>query len=500
MDEITAALAPDKAKRQNTRSAHRKPKAINSHQDRDEQGMMQTINAAQKTARAVMKFIPTLRAAAQSLRPATLGLRPATLGLRPATLGLRPAKLGLRAATLGLVLGLSAAFAPLPAAAQNLFTPVAFVNDRAITGFELSQRMSFMQALSSPGDLEKVALDALTNERIQAQTAKRMGLSLSPEELTAGMEEFAARGGLSMEDFNGFLEQNDVAVETFRDFVSVGLLWRKVVQAKFGANTVVSDKDLRFAVAPSAQRAGVRLLFSEIFLPVRNAGEQARATTLANKIAATTSLTQFASYARQYSAAPTGRAGGRVNWVDAADLPPQLAGALTVLQVGQVAGPLNAGNALALFQLRAIEETGAAAPKDVSIEYAAYYIAGGRSEAALKRAAQLRTKAKTCNDLYGIAKGEPESTLERGTKSVADIPNDIAIELAKLDENEASTALTRANGQTLVFLMLCKRTHLSEEEQPDLAAVSEGIFNQRLSAQADLYLAELRANANIRLP
>lgn len=427
--------------------------------------MMHTIKAALKTARA------TIAGAAHPLRAAALGL-------------------GLMGAT----------FAPLPASAQNLFSPVAFVNDRAITGFELSQRMAFMQALSTPGDLEKAALDALTNERIQAQTAKRMGYTLSPEELSAGMEEFAARGGLSLEDFGGFLEQSGVAQESFRDFVSVGLLWRKVVQAKFGATTTVSDRDLRLAVAPSAQRNGVRLLFSEIFLPVRNAAEQASATSLANKIASTTSLSQFAAYARQYSAAPTGRAGGRVNWVDAADLPPALAGALSNLQVGEVAGPLNAGNALALFQLRAIEETDAPAPKDVSIEYAAYYIAGGRSEAGLKRAAQLRAEVKTCNDLYGIAKGEPESTLDRGTKPVAEIPQDIAIELAKLDVNEVSTALTRANGQTLVFLMLCNRTHLSEEEQPDLTTVSDVLFNQRLTAQADLYLAELRANANIRLP
>lgn len=430
--------------------------------------MMQTMKAARIGARAKMKSAPLQRS--------------------------------LRAATLGLALGMAAILTPLPTFAQNLFSPVAFVNDRAITGFELNQRMAFMKALSTSGDLEKTALDALTNERIQAQTAKRMGVAISPEELTTGMEEFAARGGLSLEDFTGFLAQNDVAEESFRDFVSVGLLWRKVIQAKFGANTIVSDKDIRLAIAPSAQRSGVRLLFSEIFLPVRNAGEQARATTLANQIAATTSLPQFASYARRHSAAPTGRSGGRVNWVDAADLPPALAGALSTLQVGQVAGPLNAGNALALFQLRGIEETGAAAPKDVSVEYAAYYIAGGRSEPALKRAAQLRAKVKTCNDLYGIAKGEPESVLDRGRKSVGEIPNDIAIELAKLDTNEVSTALTRANGQTLVFLMLCNRTHLGEEEQPAQAAVSENIFNQRLSAQADLYLAELRANANIRRP
>ena len=45
----------------------------------------------------------------------------------------------------------------------------------------------------------------------------------------------------------------------------------------------------------------------------------------------------------------------------------------------------------------------------------------------------------------------------RGSLPPADIPQDIAIELSKLDPGEVSTALTRSGGETLVFLMLCAR-------------------------------------------
>ena len=388
------------------------------------------------------------------------------------------------------------------AVAQNLFAPVVYVNDLAITQYELNQRVAFQNALSSPGG-EKTALEALINERLQLQYAKRIGVTLTEAEQIEGEVEFASRGSLDRADFLEFLAQGGVEPQTFRDFVKAGLLWRQIVRDKFGPITVASDREVRLALSPTAERGGVRLLFSEIFLPARNAAEQAQSNKLAARILAGSSLSQFASFARQYSVAPTRGAGGRVNWINAADLPPALAGQLVNLPVGGIAGPLNTGNALGLFQLRAIEETTKPAPERVIVDYAAYYMAGGRSEATLARAAKLRGEVQICNDLYGVAKGEPESVLDRGEKDLREVPADVALELAKLDRHEISTNLTRANGQTLVFLMLCERRHEGAGEDyiaPDPAQVREQLLNQKLGGQADLFLAELRANAIIRQP
>lgn len=124
---------------------------------------------------------------------------------------------------------------------------------------------------------------------------------------------------------------------------------------------------------------------------------------------------------------------------------------------GEVTAPLKIPNAIALFQLRALRE-GSTDPGNAVLDYAAYYIAGGRSSEALQRAANIRARVDRCDDLYGIAKGQPESVLERVSLPQSQVPQDVAIELAKLDANEVSLNLTRANGQTLVFLMLCSRT------------------------------------------
>ena len=89
--------------------------------------------------------------------------------------------------------------------------------------------------------------------------------------------------------------------------------------------------------------------------------------------------------------------------------------------------------------------------------------------------------------------------LERDSKIPSEIPQDFAIELSKLDPGETSTALTRADGQTLVFLMLCGRTAAANQDvaREDVAAA---LRSARINAYAASFLDQLRADARIVLP
>ena len=188
--------------------------------------------------------------------------------------------------------------------------------------------------------------------------------------------------------------------------------------------------------------------------------------------------------------------GGKLNWMPITQLPPQLRPLVLGRAPGQVSDPIPMPGAIALFQMRAVEEGKRVEPEYSAVEYAAYYIAGGRSPEALTTAKKLKNRVDTCDDLYGVAKGQPEEVLERGAKAPAEIPTDIAIELAKLDKHEISTTLTRSNGQTLVFLMLCGRTPQVAE---DVAReeIGAGLRNRRFGSYADGYLDQLRTEARI---
>jgi peptidyl-prolyl cis-trans isomerase SurA len=135
----------------------------------------------------------------------------------------------------------------------------------------------------------------------------------------------------------------------------------------------------------------------------------------------------------------------------------------------------------------------------------------------------VKGEIDTCDDLSGRAKGLPEERLVRESKATAEVPSDVALELAKLDDNEVSEGFSR-NGVPIV-LMLCGRTYeipgftdrpvTAEGEgevdpetgepvaaapapQPGRAEIRARLINQRLNAYAEGYLAELRADATIR--
>ncbi|SMR71724.1 periplasmic chaperone for outer membrane proteins SurA [Aliiroseovarius halocynthiae] len=395
---------------------------------------------------------------------------------------------------LGLVslLGLGAS----PVHAQNLFAPVKKVNDRVITAYELEQRVAFLTVLRAPGNLRELAIEQLTDEALQQQAADTAGVSVTAEEVLAGMSEFTGRFNLEVEAFNNIIAQSGVAPETFRDFVSHGLAWRGVVRARWRGRVNITDDEIDRQLSLTAPGQNVRVLLSEIILPARNPEELQSANLRASELSKITTLGAFATAARSVSVAPSRKVSGRMNWIDAADLPPAIVAQVVALAPGHVTEPVPVKNGVAVFQLRAIEELDRPIPADVTVTYSALMIPGGRSAEALAQAAELRAKADGCNDLFGLFPGSTEAQIRHQSLPIGELPTRYAVELAQLDEGEVSTALTTENGQNLVFLMLCSRSRdLPEEVSRDQLRVR--LQNQRLQAYSTAYLEELRAAAFI---
>ncbi|KIN61244.1 Peptidyl-prolyl cis-trans isomerase SurA [Sulfitobacter noctilucae] len=399
----------------------------------------------------------------------------------------------------GLALAGVLAFGGTATLAQNLFAPAARVDNAVVTEFEVQQRQRFLQLLNAPGTDRDSALQSLIDDRLRARVVAAAGLVLTPEGLAEGVTEFAARANLSREEFITALGRAGVDEETLNDFVSNSLSWRELIRARYLSRVDISEDEIDRALGNTRSNGdGIRVLLSEIIIPAppQNA---ARVAALAERIAQSQTEAEFSRFASQYSATASRGRGGRMPWTPLEKLPPALKPILLALGPGDVTAPLPITNAVALFQLRGIEETGVPAQVYSRIEYAAYYMAGGRSPETLAQAAKLRTQVDTCDDLYGVAKGQPEEVLDRATQAPGEISQDFAIELAKLDPGEVSTALTRADGQTLVFLMLCKRT-AEANATASREQVITALRQRKLQGYADVLMAELRANARISRP
>lgn len=380
--------------------------------------------------------------------------------------------------------------------AQGTFQPVITVNDRAITGFELDQRKRMLEVFRTPGNLDQVAREALIEDRLKEAELDRAGLRMAEDSLQSAMAEFAGRANLELDQFIKVLAANNVSEETLRDFVRTGASWRDYVRSRFGPRVTITDADVDRAIAQNGSGgAAIEVLLSEIIIaapPPRAAQAMATAT----RISQLRSTSAFEAQARRVSALPSKRNGGRLNWLPITNYPPQLQSIILGLAPGEVTAPLPITNGVALFQMRAIREVKGAALAPTSIDYTAFYLAGGRSDAGVRAAQNLADNVDTCDDLFGEAQDLPENVLDRQDLSPADIPQDVALELARLDTGEVSYNLTRADGQTLMFLMLCGRTNPASEGV-DPSAVRNQLRSQRLAGFADALLGDLRSSATI---
>lgn len=384
------------------------------------------------------------------------------------------------------------------AQAQNLFAPVAKVNDSTITVFELDQKMQLITTLNNRQASRDEALEQLIEERVQTLTARAQGISATGEELLEGMSEFAARGERSREEFVALLAQAGVAEETFRDFVGSGLLWRKLVQGRFIGTQNISEADVDRAIALEANRAAaasrVQVLLSEIFLIARDAEEAARAEALAARIAEIRSFDEFSAAARQVSAAPTRDQGGRLDWLALNSLPPPLRSQILSMQPGEISAPLRVPTAIGLFQLRGVSDGALAAPVGGFVDYVEVTVAAATAQEALQEAQSLSSRADACDDYYGLTKDDASLVLNRASGAVDGLPVEVALRLARLDPQEQVVTQAGAGAR---ITMLCSRR--AAQSEPDRDTVRLRLVNERLTAQADAYLAELKALANIEI-
>lgn len=389
-----------------------------------------------------------------------------------------------------LALGLSAT----TIAAQSLFSPAVRVNQGIITHFELEQRIRLMEVLRIPGDPAKDARRSLIEEKLKMQAVSEAGIEVPPEDVQQGIDDFASRARLSTDEFLAALQNEGVSAETVRDFVRNQMAWRDYISARYLAQARPTADEINRALG-LAGGGGLQVLLSEIIIPITPQTVD-QVDDLAAQIAELKSYDAFATAATQFSAADTRAQGGQMPWLPLAQLPPALQPVILELDPGEVSTPITLPNAVALFQMRGLREAPVGTPRYASIEYAAYAMAGGRSPETLKAAAELQQRVDTCDDLYGVAKGQPVEVLDRVTAKPGEIPQDIALELAKLDPGETSISVTRNNGQTLMFLMLCNRTRdlggdASRED------VANALTQQRLETLANSLLEQLRADAII---
>lgn len=252
---------------------------------------------------------------------------------------------------------LTAAAEPAPAATQTMFRPVAVVNDSAITGYDLAQRAQIMVAMgfnaASADALRAAALDRLIEDRLKLQEAKRAGLTATPEQIAAGIEEVAQNANLSVDEFRALMSAQGVTEQALNDLVAADLVWRDLVRGRFARRIEPGEAEIDAEIALLGQRAAVSYRIAEIGLPSTDAGRsEAETRALADRLSESLNNGgDFDKAVRTYSRAPSAARGGEVGWVPANRMPPEIDRALASLEPGQVTRPIVVSGGYSILKL-----------------------------------------------------------------------------------------------------------------------------------------------------
>ncbi len=398
-----------------------------------------------------------------------------------------PVMHGLMSLLAAAFLVVTAQMAGAQAATKASFTPVKFVNNQAITGFELDQRMAFLELLGFSGDLRNEAMTGLIDDRLRLAMAKSMGLSLSSEDVMAGMEEFASRGTLDAQGFLKAIGEQGIAPETFRDFVSAGLIWRRVISARFGDSVAISEAAVDRALTNMIVTDAQTVTLAEIVL---NAGGDRRNQALA--LARNLQIDfikgrNFTDAVRAVSVGATAGSGGTIAAKRLSELPDDVALLVRGLAAGQISTPIILEDKLYMYQMVENGSTPVAETDAQAVDYAEITLNGDASAVG-----DLRANVDGCDDLYDYA-SKNGLTVTRNNRGQSGGPG----VLQTLDAGEIAGPINGAAGPTAV--MLCARG-IDPQQTASRDEVKLLLKNQRLAAMSEVFLSELRADALISDP
>ncbi len=251
-------------------------------------------------------------------------------------------------------------------AADNPYAPALLINDGVITHYDIQQRMALLEALGATGDLQKLAIQQLTEDRVKVQAGKLLGIELPDGAIQTGIEEFAGARGLTMDDVDAALTARKIDRQSMDDFVEAGLIWREVVVAKFRARATPSDTDLDEALALAARTPMEMVTMAEIALPFAERGE-AQTLELADRLYRELSRgASFPAAAREYSRSGTAEKGGTLPDMPITQLPPAIRGQVLLMRPGQVTRPMPIGGGVALLKLVSIHQGKPAPARDAN--------------------------------------------------------------------------------------------------------------------------------------
>ncbi len=223
------------------------------------------------------------------------------------------------------------------------------VNGQPITLSEVQERVQPELTRTSPGSAGEAqrksllheALEQIIDERLVESEATSLGIDVTEDDLTRGVEQLARQNGMDQAQFKDALAQQNISIDTVRDSLRRQQLVLRLLQYKVKPRRV-TDEEVQAAYANLNKNAEYEVRARDIFIsspdaatPAREAAARVKADTALRRIHEGES---FAKVARDLSDGPTAKEGGDMGYFRRGQLIAAIEQPAFSLQPGQISG------------------------------------------------------------------------------------------------------------------------------------------------------------------
>ncbi len=392
----------------------------------------------------------------------------------------------------------------------NVHKPTAVVNGQIVTQTDVEQRLALI-AVANGGaipDEEKARLRLqvlrnLIDETLQIQEAKANDIVIDRAELEQNYARIAANFRQTPEQFDQYLRSKGSSPASIKRQIEGETAWSRLLRRKVQPFVNVSEEEARSVLdRMTAAKGAEEFRVGEIYLSATPENAEQIFANGRNIIDQIRQGGSFAAYARQFSEASTAAVGGDLGWVRVGQLPDALGQAVTEIQVGQIAGPIQIPGGYSILYLMDKRKVLTADPRDAMLSLKQISLqfpkgtSGPQAKAMVDRFADQLKGLQGCGSVKDIGARLGADIIDNDNVKIRDLPGPLQELMLNLQVGQSTPPFGSVESGVRA-LVLCGRDDPQDAGAPSFDQIMSQIEDERVNKRARIYLRDLRRDAII---
>ena len=371
----------------------------------------------------------------------------------------------------------------------------ATVNNDPISIYDLIQRSNLFSVSSKIPINEQFETNILPDlisgyidEIIKRQEIKRLGITVSNEQIQNIVSEIEKENGFKKGEFKEYLKDNKTDISILEKQLETSIGWRQLVSNKFRNQVIIQDSEVETILTKLKSSIGKEeFLIEQIFLSFEDKKENEVLNNIRNLHKQVTSGGDFISISKQFSDSFGGKV-GNIGWISELDLDPKIVNKVKKIEIKKLSQPLKGENGYFIIKVIDKKVTGDELIGEVSLYK--FELIEKNEEINL-----LLKKIKNCDELVEFSnKYATTDSGSLGKLKFNELPSNIRSVVKKMNKNEISDVLETESENFQLMLCDVKKT---KTIIPSKFKITEILMNKKLDTIARQYMSELRTKAII---